>query len=328
MSSPRRTPEEVNALLRERYPEGKIVAEHTANEHWYRYTPSGALLPSVTAITGMMPAPHLKKWAVNVGLDHLEDRIVNGLELAIGKPIPQDIREAVILAHDDKFHDAGDIGTQGHKVIEKYIDAWMETGRRPEDITTFITGEDARLWAIARSAEKFMRDYMVIPVASELLVANPKDGYAGTLDFLAFVAFPESPGVKTIDGKPCVHEIASNAKAWWKIHCDKCKARWQYHFTLVDWKTSNTIWKEEYCMQATAYWKALKVLCGVTVPRIVIVRLDKDQMKYEPLEVFDRAGTYKAFLGLKKGFDYLRMSSDLKCRGFFTKEKISLTPVI
>lgn len=320
MARSRKTANEIAAEIRDRYPEGHIVAEHTSDEHWYRYVPSGALLPSVTAITGMMPAPHLKKWAVNVGLDHLEERIVNGLDLLVGKPIPQEVREAVILAHDDKFHDAGDIGTQGHKVIEKYIDAWMETGKRPEDITTFITGEDARLWAISRSAEKFMRDFRVIPVASELLVANPKDGYAGTLDFLAFVAFPENKG-----SKDCLHpEIGSGSVNWQKETCMKCGATWQYHLTLVDWKTSNTIWKEEYYMQATAYWKALKVLCGVTIPRIVIVRLDKDQMKYEALEVFDRVGTYRSFLGLKKGFDYLRASSDLKCRGFNDKVRITL----
>lgn len=321
MKSPRHTLKEVQALLRDRIPEGMVTAEHTTNEHWYRHHPSGLLLPSVTAITGMMPAPHLKKWAVTMGIDHLEERLMNGLKLEPGMIIPTEIREAMVLAHDDIFEDAGDVGTQGHGIIERYLEDWIAAHSAPEDITSYITGEDRRLWAITRSAQKFCKDYRVIPIAPELLVANEKDGYAGTLDFLAFVAFPTHHSLNS----QCQHpEIVSGTKNWHKIQCMSCDARWQYYLTLVDWKTSNDIWKEEYYMQVTAYWKAFKRMTGLTIPKIVIVRLDKNQEKYEPIEVLNRAGAYRGFLGLKKGYDYLHAPEDGKVHGFFQKERVPL----
>ncbi len=329
MKNPLKTPEEVQALLRERIPEGLVVAEHTSDAHFYRHTPSGLLLPSVTAITGLMPAPHLKKWAVGIGIDYLEGQLEAGLTLNGQTGISKELRSAIMMAHDDMFHDAGDIGTQGHKIIEAYLDKWMTTKNRPEDITSFIIGEDRRLWAITRSAQKFCHDFMAIPVASELLLANPKDGYAGTMDALMYLAFPIKEGMVPMPGMAmCSHEICQVNSHWDRLECGLCGKKWQYELTLVDWKTSNTVFKDEYYMQATAYWKALKVMTGIASKRLIIVRIDKDVEKYEPIEVLDRAGTYRAFMGLRKAQAYLKRPEESKVFGFNKREQVAISKAI
>ncbi len=322
MSSKRHTPAEVKSIIAERVPVGLVVSEHTDSEHWYRHTPSGVLLPSVTTITGVLQAPHLKMWSANMALDYLEE---HAAEIEPGVNIPIELRKAAIMAHEDVFHDAGDIGTQGHGIIEDYLKVWLETGLQPADITSFITGEDHRLWAITRSAQKVFNAYYAIPVASELKVAyvpknKPEKGFAGTLDALMMFAFPEVEG-----SKKCEHVVHLVAGRWDRLGCMECGARWQYHFTLVDFKTSNSIQnKTEYYMQTSAYWKAIKVLLGIAPTRVVIVRLDKHQEKYEILEVLKPVKAFSAFAQLKNVYDFLKLPESKKSLQIERNERVSI----
>lgn len=328
MRKKRLTPEELRALVAEKIPAGMVVAEHTESEHWYRHTPSGVLLPSVTTIAGLIQSPHLKRWAATVAIDYLEER-----SHYIGEDgIPADLRKAAVLAHEGVFEDAGDIGTQGHDVIERYLRAWISSGERPgAPIDTFITGEDHRLWAISGSAMKFMDKYQAIPIATEMKIAyvppkNPQSGYGGTLDALMYLAFPEKEGQKPLPGTgEHVHEVMQIGSHWDRLECISCGAKWQYRFTLVDWKTSNSVNdKDEYVMQTSAYWKALKALIGIAPERIVIVRLDKAIAKYEPLEVIKPAQAFTAFSHLKHVYDYAKQKRETKSLALERKSLVSV----
>lgn len=319
-------PIQIRSAIELKIPEGMITAEHSADAHFYRHNPSGILLPSVTAITGMMPSPHLKKWAAGLAADYLIARssFLEAVQTNNDSDALKNLRAGAIMAHEDIFHDAGDVGTQGHTIIEEYLNRWIDTGERPEDITSSIEPDrDARLWAITRSAEAFCNDFRIIPIRSELLVANPKDGYAGTLDFLAYVAFPTGRGEVPF----CEHsEIVSGSVNWHDIECGVCHSTWTYKLTLVDWKSSNAIaMKSEYVMQTVAYAKAFKVLTGIHIPEILIVRLDKKQMKYEVLQVAERTNAYKAFVALGKARLYANTDFNEKALSFPGREKVNIT---
>ena len=324
----------MRALIADKIPPDLVVARHTENAHWYEHTPSGVLLPSATGISGLLDSPHLKKWAAQVAIDHIDERLLT-MSFEPGKVIQlgPDLRRSAVMAHEDLFHEAGDIGTQGHDVIERYTKAWLETGAKPDDITSFIGGTDSRLWAITRSAVKFMDAYMAIPVAAELKVAyvparNPNLGFAGTLDNLSMIAFPTKEGrAMQLPNMPKhEHEVASVGASWWKLECMSCGARWEYHYTLVDWKTSNSIRnKSEYVMQTSAYWKAIRQMTGVAPSRIVIVRLDKYQEKYEVLEVINPSRAFSSFQHLRNVYEFLRIPESQKTVDIERNDTIDLS---
>lgn len=318
----RKTPEEIRSLIAEKIPAGLVVSEHTETEHWYRHTPSGVLLPSVTTVTSVLQAPHLKVWAATVALDFIEARTE---QIQPGAVLPTELRSGALMAHKDIFDDAGDIGTQGHGIIEAYLKDWLAKGAQPTDIQNFISGDDHRLWAITRSAEQFFNDYYTIPIASELKVAyipkKPENGFAGTLDALMYVAFPERDG----NNASCEHEVALTGSKWDELNCWKCDAKWKYYFTLVDFKTSNSIRdKDEYYMQTSAYWKSIQQMIGIKPERIVIVRLDKHQKKYELVEVLNPALAYKSFAHLKSVYDYQKLEMERKATSLSGKDVISI----
>jgi hypothetical protein len=202
------------------------------------------------------------------------------------------------MMHRDTFEDAGGIGTVGHSAVEKFLLEWMDTGVQPTELERFISGQDAREWAILRSAVEFANDYYLIPVASELLICNLKDKYAGTLDGLGFVIIPHK---KCSDGKH--HEFMSASSTdWRKKVCSKCGYKATYQLALLDWKSSNSIKKVQYAAQVSAYSKGLRSMVGNAFKTdiLLIVRLDKSQAKYEVLQVANENDAYKAFLMMTK----------------------------
>lgn len=267
----------IKKSIEDNIPEDVVTAEHTATEHWYRHNPSGRLFSSVTTKTGILGNPRLKRWAANLAVEYLDKNWEVISELP--KRERKDHHKAAVLSHEDTFRDAGHVGTEGHEVVERYLLKWMETGERPRDIKDFIIGTDTRLWAIARSAERFCIDYEIIPIAAELRVASEKYGFAGTLDSLMMV--------KTDKG---------------------------YIFAIVDFKTSNSVDKPEYCMQVSAYRQALnemtrtdpkKASTGLSPKELLILQLDKKVMKYKLVRVIDRVSAFKAFVQCTKIHDYL-----------------------
>lgn len=291
-------------------PEGMVVAEHTNKGHFYRYQPTGALLASATTKLGVLnTSGHLKKWAATCAVGVLKDYVMTPGAII---PFPDDVEKSAIMSHEDIFKDAGGIGTQGHGVVEEYMKEWITSGVKPEDITKFIpVGSDFRLNAIARSAERFFNELHVEPVASELLVANPEHGYAGTLDSLLIVKMPVAPiNWDGFNGKH-KHEYIEQEEMFDQhlYSCRTCPQIAVRLFVLGDWKTSNSIDKPEYAMQVSGYDKGLTFMTGLETDQLWIIRLDKDQAKYQILRIVSPESAFDAFLLAGKMYDLMHSNS-------------------
>ena len=275
---------EINSILQENSPEGLVVPEHTATEHFYRHVPSGQKFASVTTRTGILDAPHLKKWAARLAVDLL---VENTNAIVRDGEISPDMQKAAVMAHNDMFEEAGDIGTRGHEVVERYLLKWMETGRQPRNILNFVDDEDSRVHAIARSAELFCNDFMVAPIASEMKVCSLRHKFAGTLDSLMLVSkiLKHGDGTCTkqasfIEGESAHHWLRASTRTKNTYICANCGMKIRKDFCIVDWKTSNSIDKDEYAMQVAAYYQGLYEMTGLKPKDLLIVKLDKKLLRF------------------------------------------------
>lgn len=271
----------------------QITPEHDYKGHHYRFHPTNQVYDSVTTKTGVLDNPRLKRWAANLAVEYIDRN-----KDSINEKNKRQHYKAAVLAHEDVLKDAGNVGTEGHDVIERYLKIWIKDNKQPDDIRKFIKGEDARLWAITRSAEQFCNDFELIPIASEIFVASPTYEYAGTLDCLAVLLKEEKP--PQIE---CLkHEWQEKSKKKWI--CKNCKREVNPVLSIVDWKTSNSVDKPEYAMQVAAYSQALKELTGIKPEQLVIVQLSKDYAKYNVVHIPDEKGAFTAFKNLCKVYDW------------------------
>lgn len=307
------TIEQIQGVLREKNPASLVLAEHTETGHFYRHVPTNQVFASVTTKCGILDAPHLKKWAARLAVEHLVQKVqLLPIQERTLERMALHIDEA-ILVHQDQFTEAGDLGTRGHGYVEDYLMDWMKTGYRPSDIRTFVKDEDARVFAAARSAELFCKEWNVLPIASEMKVASVRYRYAGTLDSLMMVLRQTDKGDGScldqnsmFDGKPREHHfLSTSAPNPNKVRCVHCGTTGEYEFSIVDWKTSNSIDKVEYAMQTAAYWQALFEMTGLKPKNIFIVRLDKTQARYEVRRLTNRPKAFKAFADCAKIYDWL-----------------------
>lgn len=294
-------------------PEGILVPEHDEFGHHYRHTGNGILYDSVTTkSSGILETPHLKKWAARLAVDNYAASCnIPGIDL-------EKLKEESILIHQDQFEDAGGIGTEGHGVIDEYLEDWMKVGARPEKpITEYIKRDDSRLFAIARSAGLFFTEWSFIPIASELLVVSIKHRFAGTLDCLGLVVIPT---------KKCTqprHEwMKASMKNPYAVVCRHCNHVDLYRFSLIDWKTSNQINKPEYAMQVSAYRSAFTEMTKLLPRNILIVRLDKKQAKYEVMRIKEPGAAFRAFRNVASVYEW--MQSDKKLEAIIPKEVIKI----
>lgn len=325
--------EEIRQVL-SKIPGNLVVAEHTDTGHFYRYTPTNQLFASVTTKSNILDAPHLKKWSARLAVDHLTERIKLTPGVLSDVTVLDRYKAEAVLIHQDQFEEAGDIGTRGHGIVDEYLLQWMKTGTRPADIKDFVKEDDSRLFAISRSAEMFCKDFFVIPIASEMFVASKKHRFAGTLDSLMMVLNIKDKGngscadsKNLFDGGPLEHQFwqasTSNPN---KVRCVNCGLSGEYEFALVDWKTSNSIDKETYAMQVSAYWQAIFEMTGLKPKKIFIVRLDKAQAKYEIRYVNNRPAAFKAFTHVARVYDWLHDDEE-KLIPLNKKERVKLSSI-
>lgn len=259
--------------------EGKILPKHDEHGHHYQFTENGLIVDSVTTILGLIEKEHIRYWAVKKGLEWLVqgDRMAR-LKLPDGS-LDREILTGAQFAHRDERDAAGSTGHDAHDAAERYIKEWIETGTRPKDIRTFFEHEkgkqvfgyylpdvditlkgsvDLRAIAAARAVERMCTEMNIIPIASEILVGDPRYS-AGTLDFLAL-----------LDGE----------------------------VTLLDFKSSNFVDDVSYPLQVSAYAKFLQKMAGVKTKSLRIMKLSKDYAKFEDWIIPDIEGAYKAFKSL------------------------------
>lgn len=250
--------------LIEQYVVGKIVPKHDAFGHHYQL-PDGTIVDSVTTKL-ILDKPHLIKWSIKMAFEWMEQ------EDRWQKLTPENRDEylkGATLAHTDVRDDAGDVGSRGHDVVEKYMLDWIANGKPVPDIRSLVPeGSHYRVTAIARSAEAIFNGYpegSVVPIATEIIVGHKKWNCAGSLDALVMV-----------DGK----------------------------LELWDWKTSNQV-GDSYAMQVAAYKKFFEVMTGLKIHKCKIMKLDKYSDKFKIYDIPEIKEAFKAFEAISKVYDWV-----------------------
>lgn len=242
---------------------GKVIAEHDERGHHYRIGKgiTSELVDSVTTKL-ILEKPHLVSWAVRMGFEWME-----GKWASMDKLNRESYLQGAILAHTEIRDQAGSIGSQAHDILERWVNAWIDTGERPRDIKEFvIEGTNYRAVASARSGEALFIKSGCIPIASELLVGVKRYHSAGTLDMLV-----------------------------WNHKTEQIE--------LWDWKTSNAV-NDSYALQVSAYKKFFEVMTGLKIDTCKIIHLSKESDHYAVYLIPEIDEVFKTFLAISKVYDW------------------------
>lgn len=248
---------------------GKIEACHDATGHHYRFVESGKVVDSVTTKL-ILEKKHLTPWSIKMAIEWLEHGDRWNKYLAAKKDETNEYLQGAILAPLGVRDDAGNIGTHVHQAAEDFINQWIKTEIKPDDIISFIPEagkSDGRVWAGARSVKKLFDDRPhIVPVASELLVGNERLNSAGTLDLIV------------MNGK--------DVEIW-------------------DFKTSNQIDKIGYSMQVAAYSSMFTSMTRVHPKAWRVVKISKDMDKVELHKLKGYQQAISCFQHLSKVYDLI-----------------------
>lgn len=290
--------------------EGRVQPRHTEYQHFYEDTVDGEVYASVTTKTAVLGNDLYKQMAVNIAVEHIQTEM-----LKFGSMTPEQIAEVFVYAREAHKHRlalAGQLGTDGHTMCDRYVSEWIRTGVRPADMKSFVTSEISNEGICAGlSAELFFKSRTLFPIASELRVLSKKYKYAGTLDILFLIGDVYKDRV---GDKSCEHMWFEKAKD--KIVCQKCKRQEVLTFTMVDNKTSNSIYgkgnkgKHGYPMQLLAYGMALKELTGLKIKRYWILKLHKYQPEYDIGVIVNHKEAFQCFLAAEYLHRYIHSSED------------------
>lgn len=255
---------EIKNIIKEKVA-GKIIPQHTDEEHRYEFVETGKIVKSVTTKL-IIREEHLIPWAVQQGIEWLEggDRWQQLKNPENRETYMRGAKFAFTATRDD----AGNVGTVAHDAAESYTNYWINNGRKPEDIRDFFGDQaDARSIAAARSVEKLFKEYECLPIAAELLVGSERFNSAGTLDKLIL-----NP---------------------------------QGELELWDYKTSNQINKVKYPMQVAAYAKFFEEMSGLKIARAKIIHLSKDMDSYKVYRVKNLVSAFRAYKNISAVYDWI-----------------------
>lgn len=261
------TAQDIKDRIRERMPEGSVVADHDAHSHFYIV--DGFRYPSVTSKLQILKDESLINYKKNqviqfVFANHKKFTDANIMEqLALADRVPEDI-----------LADASDIGTQIHDTRQRIFEEWIATGVRPGDFLSFANaaGVDVRVTSAVRALQKFCEEIGYTPIATELFVYSHKYKVAGTLDDIGTI-----PTVVDEGDPECEHKMLFK---FGREMCVKCPRRISTDFVLMDLKSSNQF-KDHYFFQVAMYWEMLWRLIGIKPSRCFILKLSKEDGTYK-----------------------------------------------
>lgn len=259
------TPKDIQDIINDKV-RGKIIAAHTEQGHFYKFADTGKTVRSVTTKL-ILEKPHLIPWAVEKGVNWLEEDESRWAKLK--GPERLEYLTAAKLAHTEVRDDAGSVGSQGHDVIERWVNDWIEKGAPNSDIKSFIAKDaNYRVYGVARSAEAVFKKYNVVPIASELLVGIEDYNSAGTLDMLVY----------NLD--------TSEIELW-------------------DWKSSNAINQEGYPMQVATYMKFFELMTGLKIGKIRVIKLDKFSDRFKVYNLLDPDTAFQSAVAISHVYDWV-----------------------
>lgn len=291
--------EAIRARIQEILPEGRVVARHNANGHFYQVVDSldptdevtGPIYPSVTGKLQILKDEGLINYKMNRAVDSLREFISSSYKKLSEDNSMVMIGEACDRAKrvsQDILEDAGDVGTRIHNLREKIFNQWIETGIRPTDFPNFIPVEDkdVRVISALRALEKFCIEKDYIPVKCELLVYSHKLKTAGTLDDLGLMRQElrqpdhecDHTSVDLFNKQESTIVITQSGKHT----CLKCGYQYRYEFVLMDLKTSNQF-KDHYFFQVCLYWWKFWQIVGKEwkPERCFILKVSKEDGTYK-----------------------------------------------
>lgn len=306
-------PKDIRKLIAEKIPKGLVTPEHTETQHFYRYQGDGILYHSTTTKMGDYGKNYLKNWSTKVAADFLRENI----HLLGDRDQAERLIEIAQHKHDTVLRIAGEIGSYAHEFFDRFMREWIKTGKKNKDIDlsdfglTYIQHDDIRYRAIRNSFLKFIDDHFIIPIASELLVANTKVKYAGTFDSLVLMAHLRKEGDGTCGAgsktstSETLHEYwLSGDETKQKYTCVKCNQKVVMHLTMLDWKTSNVGDKSEYAMQVASYIEAFRLMTGLKPSRAYIVHFLKDGVDYNLFAIKNLRAALAAYKHLSAVYDW------------------------
>jgi hypothetical protein len=143
---------------------------------YYADHATGDRLRSVTTIIGGgVPKPQLIFWAAGICVDAAIEALPALVLASRSAEKLQELSRWLKRAHTQAKEERGDIGDRVHKIIEsKILDQPL-----PAELL-----EDEEMAPYLAHFLEFVEEWAVEFTASEMVVANPVDGWAGTLDYM------------------------------------------------------------------------------------------------------------------------------------------------
>ncbi len=150
---------------------------------YYADHATGDRLRSVTTILGGgVPKPALMFWAAQ----QCTDCAIENLPALVGASrFPEalaELRSWILRAHTRKKDERAEVGSLVHKVVEsRLLGTQLPASIAVGETEWAVDGPELK--PFLENFLRFEADWRPVWTASEMVVANPVDGYAGTLDF-------------------------------------------------------------------------------------------------------------------------------------------------
>jgi hypothetical protein len=159
------------------------VPARQGNGYYADHT-SGDRLRSVTTIlSGGVPKPGLVHWAGNMCTDSAIELLP---QLVAASRFPEQLEELrrwIRKAHTRKKDERAEVGSLVHGVIEsRVLGTPLPSSIKSGDTEWAIDGPELK--PFLANFLRFEREWKPAWTASEMVVANPEHGYAGTLDYM------------------------------------------------------------------------------------------------------------------------------------------------
>ncbi|MGI8333418.1 hypothetical protein ACRYCC_25995 [Actinomadura scrupuli] len=156
-------------------PVGPARIPRRSKAGFYKCHTTGAMLRSVTTVLNLgSPKESLIHWAGNLVAETAMAYLPRLVRASLHPATRKEVYDWLRRAHTRKRDERGDLGSAVHLIIEsKILDQPI-----PAEII-----EDPEMAPYIEHFEAFVREWQVTFKASEMVVANYDDEYAGTLDF-------------------------------------------------------------------------------------------------------------------------------------------------
>lgn len=285
--------------------EGRVIPCHTKYEHFYKDKEDGEIYPSVTGVLSIISKPYLKQWAVNRGVEYVRDWAIN--MPVINRIDLYDVLERSKTVHKERFEEASIWGTDGHDVVDRYVDQWIYRNKQSIESILDLAAKDISLEGkcAALGAEKFFNKHTLFPIVSEKKILSKKHKIGGTLDSLWLIGEVH----KNRSGeKNCTHQWLEQNNG--DVVCSQCGRHEKLSLILIDLKTSNQITTPEYALQISAYSSILSEMCGIKPKLHWILQLNKNKPDYTIGVVEDIPKHAKAFLNTQALFNHIKLEKE------------------